>query len=123
MEANFDDTLEVRYGFNQDLLWGVYQHSLLGLSADDLTMAVHRLIELHQLGIERAFSEFAEKRVREIIKAAKQQGQSLETTLQTLDRFYEEGLMGDIADSSGDRDQTMGAWRYQLERLWEEVEP
>jgi hypothetical protein len=43
--------------------------------------------------------------------------------LQTLDRFYEAGLMGDIADSSGDRDQTMGAWRYQLERLWEEVEP
>jgi hypothetical protein len=123
LEANFNDTQEVRYALQQGLLWGVYQHSLLGLTNDDLIMAIHRLIELHQQSINQVFSQFAEKRVREIIKAAKLQGQSLEATLQTLDRFYEEGVMGDVADSADDRDQTMGAWRYQLERLWDEVEP
>jgi hypothetical protein len=123
LEANFNDTQETRYAMQQGLLWGVYQHSLGGLTSDDLTMAMHRLIELHQQGVNQVFSQFAEKRVREIIKAAKLQGQSLEATLQTLDRFYEEGVMGNVADSAGDREKTMGAWRYQLERLWDEVEP
>jgi hypothetical protein len=123
LEANFDDTLETRYGMNQGLLWGTYHHSLSGLTMDDLTMAVHRLIKLHQMGIEPVFRQFAEKRVREIIKAAKQQGQNLEATLKALDRFYEEGVMGDVADSVEERQQTMAAWRQQLERLWDEVEP
>jgi hypothetical protein len=122
LEANFDQTLETRYGINQGLLWGIYQHSLAGLNRDDLTMAIHRLVELHQGGINEVFSFFAEKRVRQIIKAAKQQGQTLTATLQTLDRFYEEGMMGDITDKSSDRQETMTAWRYQLERLWDEVE-
>jgi hypothetical protein len=30
--------------------------------------------------------------------------------------------MGDITDKSSDRQETMTAWRYQLERLWDEVE-
>jgi Tir chaperone protein (CesT) family len=123
LEANFAQTLEIRYGMNQGLLWGIYQHSLAGLTTDDLTMALHRLIELHQLGIEQVFGSFAEKRVREIIKAAKQQGQSLDATLKALDRFYEEGVMGDVASSAAERNQTMAAWRHQLERLWDEVEP
>jgi hypothetical protein len=123
MEANFDATLETRYGLQQGLLWGIFQHSLAGLNDNDLTMAAHRLVELHQLGINHIFSQFAENRVREIIKAAKLQGQSLEMTLKTLDRFYEEGVMGDVAGSAKEREQTMDAWRYQLERLWDEVEP
>jgi hypothetical protein len=123
MEANFDATGATRYGINQGLLWGIFQHSLAGLSAEDLTLAIHQLMELHQLGVDQVFGQFAEKRVREIIQAAKAQGQSLEVTLQMLDRFYEEGVMGDIADTAEARERTMAAWRYQLERLWDEVEP
>jgi hypothetical protein len=123
LEANFDRTLETRYAIHQDLLWGIFQHSLDGLTSDDLTLAIHRVVELHQQGVDDVFSRFAEKRVREIIRAAKQQGQSLEATLQTLDRFYEEGVLGDIADPSDDREETMKSWHNQLARLWDEVEP
>lgn len=123
LEANFDSTLETRYALHQDLLWGIFQHSLVGLTDNDLTLAIQHLAELHQQGIENVFALFAEKRVREIIKAAKQQGHTLEMTIQTLNRFYEEGVMGDIADSSEARDRTMQTWHNQLERLWDEVEP
>jgi hypothetical protein len=123
LEANFDRTFETRYALHQGALWGIFQHSLLGLTERDFTLAIHRLMELHQQGIEDVFAIFAEKRVREIIKVAKQQGHTLEMTMQTLDRFYEEGIMGDIANSSEERERTMQAWHYQLERLWDEVEP
>jgi hypothetical protein len=123
METNFDTTQETRYAIHQDILWGVFQHSLAGLVAADLTAAIQQLVGLHQAGVNEAFRRFAEKRVREIIKKAKQNGQSLELTLQTLDRFYEEGMMGDIADEAKVRQETMKAWRFQLERLWNEVEP
>lgn len=123
LEANFDRTLETRYALHQGLLWAVFQHTIDGLTDNDLTLAIHRLVELHQQGIDQVFAVFAEKRVREIIKAAKQQGQTMEATLQTLDRFYEEGVMGDIAESSEAREQTMQSWHHQLERLWDEVEP
>jgi hypothetical protein len=122
LEANFDRTVETRYALHQDLLWGIFQHSLEGLTSDDLTLAIHRLVELHQQGVEEVFATFAEKRVREIVRAAKQQGQSLEATMQTLDRFYEEGVLGDIAGSAAEREHTMKAWHHQLKRLWDEVE-
>ncbi len=123
LEANFDRTLETRYAIHQDLLWGIFQHTLDGLTSHDLTLSIQRLVELHQQGVEDVFTRFAEKRVREIIRAAKHQGQSLEATIQTLDRFYEEGVLGDIADPSEDREQTMKSWHNQLARLWDEVEP
>ncbi|MBE9031666.1 hypothetical protein IQ266_18190 [filamentous cyanobacterium LEGE 11480] len=123
LAANFDRTLETRYALHQDLLWGVFQHGLEGLTEADLGLAIQRLVELHQQGIDQIFATFAEKRVREIIKAAKQQGQTFEATLQTLDRFYEEGVMGDIADAPEEREQMMRSWHHQLERLWDDVEP
>jgi hypothetical protein len=123
LAANFDRTLETRYAIHQGLLWGIFQHGLVGLTAEDLSAAIQRLVELHQVGTDEVFGQFVEQQVREIIRAAKMQGQTLEATLQTLDRFYEEGVMGDVADSAADREQTMGAWRYQLARLWDEVEP
>ncbi len=46
----------------------------------------------------------------------------METTLQNLERFYAEGIMGDLSGSTQEREQTLSAWRYQLERLWSEVE-
>ncbi|NJN48881.1 MAG: hypothetical protein HC805_02625 [Alkalinema sp. RL_2_19] len=123
LEANFDRTLETRYALHQDLLWVTFQHCLEGLTEHDLNLAVHRLVELHQQGIDQVFTSFAQKRVREIIKAAKQQGQSLEATLQTLDRFYEEGVMGDISGPPEEREKMMESWHHQLKRLWDQVEP
>lgn len=120
LSANFDDTLETRYALHQNVLWGVFQHSLTSLIAPDANSAINRLTELKQLGIDRAFREFTTKRVKEIIQVAKQRGDTLEQTIQTLDRFYAEGLMGDLGASADIRQEMVGAWRYQLERWWNE---
>jgi len=64
-----------------------------------------------------------EARIRTIIKVAKQQGQSMSSTLQTLDRLYAEGILGEMNDGQESREQVLAAWRRQLERLWPEVEP
>ncbi len=121
LEANFDNTLETRYALHQGVLWGVFQHSCESLTTVDFESAVTQLLSLRQRGLSDFFNQLVESRIRQIIKAAKQQGQTLEATLQTVDRFYEEGLMGDINQGSAGREETMSAWRYQLERLWPEV--
>jgi hypothetical protein len=120
MEANFDATQEIRYALQQSVLWGVYQHSCAGLSPEDFVSAVQRLILMRQRGLDDCFNRLVEDRVRDIVRVAKQQGQSLEATLQTLDRFYEEGMLGDMKASAEAREATLKAWRYQLTRLWEE---
>ena len=61
--------------------------------------------------------------LRQIIQMAEHQGQSIQTNLQTLERFYAEGLMGEMQQGSEPREQTLAAWQRQLERLWPEVEP
>lgn len=123
LEANFDDTQEVRYALQQGVVWGVFQHSREGLVAGDFANAIARLVSLHQLGLSDLFNQLAESRIRQIIQAAKQQGQSLEATLQNLDRFYEEGILGDLEQGAESREQVLAAWRRQMERLWPEVEP
>lgn len=123
LESNFDLTQETRYALHQGVLWGVFQHSMTGLAIDDLQSAIQRLISLQQQGLDEAFNVFVEKRIRQIVQAAKRQGQSLEATMQTLDRFYQEGIMGDLAMGSQSRSETMEAWQRQLRRLWDEVEP
>jgi hypothetical protein len=120
LEANFDETQEVRYAIFENLLWGVFQHSLAGLTVEDFQAALMRLVDLHQRGLSDSFNKLAEDQIRQIIRAAKLQGQSLEATMQTLERFYEEGVMGDLNADGGARNQVLGAWRYQLERLWQE---
>ncbi|MEG3833201.1 MULTISPECIES: hypothetical protein [unclassified Microcoleus] len=123
LEANFDTTLETRYALHQNVLWGVFQHSPATLAASDFSAAVARLLALQERGLSDFFDGLIESRIRQIIKAAKMQGQSVETTLQTLDRFYAEGLMGEMELGRESRENTLAAWRYQLERLWPEVEP
>lgn len=123
LEANFDETQETRYALFQGILWGVFQHSRDSLTLEDFREAIVRLVDLQQRGLSPSFSQLAETQVRQIIRAAKLQGQSLESTLQTLDRLYEEGVMGDIDQGAAQRSQVLDAWRYQLERLWGEVEP
>lgn len=123
LEANFDDTQETRYALHQDVLWGVFQHSRENLAKVDFLKALGRLVTLYEQGISDSFNQFVELRVRQIIQAAKQLGQSLEMTLQNLDRFYQEGLMGDMDGGAASREATLEAWRYQLERLWSQVDP
>jgi hypothetical protein len=121
LSANFDTTLDLRYALHQNVLWGVFQHSVAGLTADDFSQTIDRLIDLKQQGVDRVFHEFVTKRVREIIAIAKQRGDTLDQTIQTLDRFYAEGVMGDLGSSESVRQEMMSAWRAQLTRLWEEA--
>lgn len=123
LEANFDATQETRYALHQEVLWGVFQHPLESLSITDFSAALQRLVNLYKLGLSDHFNQLVESRIRQIIEAAKRQGQSLDATLQTLDRFYEEGLLGSIDDSQVSRQESLAAWQRQLERLWSEVEP
>lgn len=118
LEANFDDTQETRYAINQNVLWGVFQHNRESLDPKDFSAAVARLVTLRQQGLSNSFDQLAEGNIRQIIQAAKQQGQSLEATLQTLDRFYREGLMGDLDQDAQSREQVLAAWRRRLESLW-----
>lgn len=122
LESNFDLTQETRYALHQGVLWAVFQHSMAGLAIADFESAIGRLLSLKQQGLDETFNTFAEKRIRQIIQAAKRQGQTLEATLQTLDRFYQEGMMGDLEMGAQSREDTMSAWRRQLRRLWDEVE-
>jgi len=121
LAANFDDTQEVRYAIHQDVVWGVFQHNRESLTAGDFSDALVRLVSLHQLGLSDAFNQLVESRMRQIIQAAKQQGQSLAATLQNLDRFYEEGILGDLTQGAESREQVLAAWRRRLESLWPEV--
>lgn len=121
MEANFDETQEARYALHQGVLWGVFQHSREGLTREDFRAAIARLLTLQQRGLATSFNQLAETQIRQIVQAAKLQGQSLETTLQTLERFYQEGVMGELDQTGQQRQDVLNAWRYQLERLWDEV--
>jgi len=120
LEANFDETQETRYALFQGALWGVFQHNCRTLTVEDFQSALTRLMLLQQQGLGSVFNQLAETQIQQIVHIAKQQGQSLEATLQTLDRFYEEGMMGDIDAGPEVREQTLRAWRYQLERLWDQ---
>ena len=117
-EANFDDTQQVRYALHQEVLWGVFQHNCESLVVEDLRDAIARLISLYEVGLDDAFNRLTETKIREIVQASKGQGKSLEATMQTLERFYAEGLMGGIDQSSESREKVLTAWRRQLERLW-----
>jgi hypothetical protein len=120
LAANFDETQACRYGIHQDAVWGVFQHRLDSLTREDFDHNVTTLLDLALKGLSPFFDRLIEGRIRQVIKASKLQGQSLESTMQTLDRFYAEGIMGEMEAGSEAREVTIAAWRRQLERLWSE---
>ncbi len=122
LEANFEETQEVRYALQQGVLWGVFQHNCNSLTPEDFGNAIAQLISLHQNGLDNVFNRLIEKRIRQIVIAAKLQNQSLEATMQNLERFYAEGLMGELDQTSQAREEVLTVWRYQLQRLWNEVD-
>ncbi len=115
---NFDVTGEVRYALHQEALWVVFQHNFKSLVVDDCLAAIAQLISLQERGLKDPFDHHLDRQVSLIIRAAKKQGISLEMTLQNLDRFYEEGVMGDLDAGVEVRQATLAAWRERLERLW-----
>jgi hypothetical protein len=123
MIDNFERTLETRYALHQNILWGVFQHPLDTLTSHDFSTAIQRLVSMGDRGLSDCFQQLIETQIRQIIKAAKIQGQTLESTLQTLERFYQEGIMGSLEQSPESRQATLAAWRHQLQRLWPEIEP
>lgn len=122
MEANFDQTQEARYAFHQDVVWGIFQYDLAALDAVQFESAISRLSTLNANGVDGFFSQMVETQVTQIIVASKKQGKSLDDTLKTLDRFYAEGMMGDMSSQDGYQQNALSAWRRQLERLWPTVE-
>ena len=122
LEDNFDTTQETRYALEQGVIWGVFQHRLSSLTIEDFQSAIASLVAMKKQGLSGSFNRLIEQRIRQIIKAAKSQGQSLEATYQTLDRFYQEGMLGGVDRDPQQREQFLAAWKYQLERLWSEVE-
>ncbi len=117
LEANFDETQEARYAVHQGLVWSVFHHDFSRLTEADFQGAIGRLVSMFRQGVELVFKRHVEKQIRQIIRAAKMQGQTLEMTMQTLERFYSEGVMGDLDRSS---EGAVEAWRVQLKRLWDE---
>ncbi|MBD2245608.1 hypothetical protein [Nostoc sp. FACHB-888] len=120
LEANFDETQEVRYALYEGVIWGVFQHNTDSLVSADFSNAINRLVSLHEAGLNDVFNRLIESRIRQIIEAAKQQGQSLQATMQSLERFYAEGLLGEVNQTSDAREEVLTAWRRQLEKLWNE---
>ncbi|PSB12316.1 hypothetical protein C7B62_02565 [Pleurocapsa sp. CCALA 161] len=118
---NFDTTQEVRYALNQNVLWGVFHHRLESLTTEDLESAIAALISLTKKGLSEPFNQVIERQIMQIVQAAKAQGQSLESTYQTIDRFYQEGVMGGVDQDPAQREQFLAAWKAQLQRLWSEV--
>ena len=120
MEANFDDTQEARYALHQEVIWGIFQYNAAALGIDQFNTAIDKLQKLKADGVTGFFTRMVESQVSKIITAAKLNGQSLEATLQTLDRFYSEGVMGNMGEV--DSQKALEAWKYQLERLWPTVD-
>ena len=120
LAANFEHT--VQYAAHENLLWGTFQHNLARLETEQCSAALNQLIDIKQAGLAPFFNTLIESQVRQLIQAAKLQGQSMEATMQTISRFYAEGMMGDMENSQyGER--ALIAWQRQLERLWPEVNP
>ena len=122
LEDNFETTQEARYAFNQNVLWAVYHHRLESLTTEDFESAIASIVTLVEKGLSSSFNQLIEKQIVQIVRAAKAQGQSLESTYQTIDRFYQEGVMGGVDQNPEQREQFLAAWKAQLERLWSEVE-
>ncbi|MDJ0531824.1 MAG: CesT family type III secretion system chaperone [Xenococcaceae cyanobacterium MO_207.B15] len=120
MEANFDGTGEARYGLGQNVLWGLFQHSLESLTEEDFCSAIASVVSLAEKGLSQAFQGVIENRIREIVQAAKTQGQTKEVTYQMIERFYQEGMLGGLDQPAEERNSFLAAWKAQLDRLWGE---
>lgn len=122
LAANFEEATPAHYATYENALWGVFNHRLPTLQLEDFNTALEHLLTMKQTGVSPFFNTLIETRIRQLIVASKLQGQSMEATMQIINRFYAEGMMGDMEDSSYG-EKALTAWQSQLERLWDEVHP
>jgi len=122
LAANFDSTQAVRYALNQGALWGVFHHALGSLTLADFQDAIAQLVSLQKRGLSDCLNQLLESKIRQIVEAAKLQGQTLQATLQNIERFYAEGMLGNLEQSTQEQQQFIAAWRAQLERLWHDID-
>ncbi|NEO88491.1 MAG: hypothetical protein F6J87_30320 [Spirulina sp. SIO3F2] len=120
LEANFEVTHSVYYALHQSVLWAVSSHRLAALTPESLISAIQQTQNLQQTWLRDVFLQATEKQIRQIIRAAKQQGQSLEATLQNIGRFYEEGILGGLEQTAQERETVMAAWQMRLAQLWDD---
>ncbi len=120
LELNFEATTLVKYAMAQQMLWGVFNAPLATLQSTDVAIALNCLVMLRAQGLSRCYDIHADRQVRLIIMASKRQGLTLKATLQNLERFYREGIIGDLSDSGETIQLTLDRWRDRLERLWSE---
>lgn len=120
LEANFEVTQSVYYALHQSVLWAVASHRLAALTPESLLLAIQQAQGLQQTWLRNVFLQATEKQIRQIIQVAKQQGQSLEATLQNIGRFYEEGILGGLEQTAQEREAVMAAWQARLTQLWDE---
>jgi hypothetical protein len=118
LEANFDQTQAARYALHDNVLWVTLQQDFDSLTQPNLDEGITTLLTLKEAGLTPLFNSLIEKQISLIITVSKRQGKTLAETMQTLDRFYAEGMLGGLNQTSGDRESTLAAWRFQLERLW-----
>ncbi|MEM8642482.1 MAG: hypothetical protein AAGG51_27235 [Cyanobacteria bacterium P01_G01_bin.54] len=119
LEANFETQQRVHYALHQGVLWAVAGQPLNTLTPADLTAAIEQARQCQETWLRDAFLYTTEKQIRQIIQVAKQQGQSLEATLQNIGRFYAEGILGGLEQTPEERESTMAAWQARLTQLWE----
>lgn len=120
LEANFEVTQSIYYALHQSVLWAVSSYRLAALTPESLVLAIQQTQSLQQTWLRDVFLQATEKQIRQIIQAAKQQGQSLEATLQNIGRFYEEGILGGLEQTAQEREAVMTAWQARLAQLWDE---
>ncbi len=119
LEANFETTGEIRYALAENVLWAVFHHRVSSLIEEDFVLAISSLVSLAEQGLSGLFRQLMEKRILAVIKASKLQGQTKTTTYQTLERFYQEGMLGGIDQTPEQREIFLSAWKHQLDRLWD----
>jgi hypothetical protein len=121
LEANFDWTGAVRFAFQEQALWAVFQHRFSTLTPEDFSNAVVQLKECKEELYYLCFEGLLQTRMEQIVQVLKNQNKTLDDAIQALNRFYEEGVMGSLEASGEQRALVLEQWRKKLARLWEDM--
>jgi exonuclease VII small subunit len=121
LEANFDWTGAVRFAFQEQALWAVFQHHFSTLTAEDFSAAMVQLKECKEELYHLCFEGLIQTRMEQIVQVLKNQNKTLDDAIQALNRFYEEGVIGSLEASGEQRALILEQWRKKLARLWEDM--
>ncbi len=74
MVTNFGNTQETCYALHENILWRVFQHGIEGLSVNEFSATIQRLITMGNRKLLDYFQQAIKIQIRQIIKASKMQG-------------------------------------------------